>query len=131
VRVTVTDADGDSATTMKAITVGSAPPPDHQPTAVYSYSPSAPTAGQAVSFDASASACDDAPCTYKWVDDGGDGPGGTDWALGSGKTFSYTFTGAGTKNVRLTVTDADGDSATTVKAIKVKGGGGRAARTAS
>ncbi len=131
VRVTVTDADGDSATTMKAITVGSAPAPDHQPTAVYSYSPSAPTAGQAVSFDASASACDDAPCTYTWVDDGTDGAGGTDWALGSGKTFRYTFSGAGTKNVRLTVTDADGDSATTVKAIKVKRGGGRAARTAT
>jgi hypothetical protein len=92
---------------------------DHQPTAVYSYAPSAPSAGQAVSFDASASACDDAPCTYTWVDDGTDGPGGTDWPLGSGKTMSFTFQNPGTKNVRATVTDNDGDSATTVKAITV------------
>jgi hypothetical protein len=95
------------------------PPGDNQPTAAYNYSPSAPQTGQAVSFDASASQCQDAPCTYTWVDDGTDGPGGTDWPLGSGKTMSFTFQNAGTKNVRVTVADADGDSATTVKAITV------------
>jgi hypothetical protein len=95
------------------------PPGDNQPTAAYSYSPSAPRTGQAMSFDASTSACADTPCTYTWVDDGSDGQGGTDWPLGSGKTMSFTFQNAGTKNVRVTVADADGDSATTVKAITV------------
>ena len=51
-----------------------------------------------------------------WVDDGADGPAGDQWPLGSGKTMSFTFQGAGVKNVRVTVTDADGDTDSTMKA---------------
>ena len=43
--------------------------------AAFSYSPSSPETGQAVTFDASASTCDDNPCTYRWQDDGPDGSG--------------------------------------------------------
>ena len=55
----------------------------------------------------------------RWEDDGGDGPAGDQWPLGSGKTMSFTFQEAGVKNVRVTVTDVDGDTATTMKAITV------------
>src|SRR5204863_432449 len=65
------------------------------------------------------STCDDAPCTYTWVDDGFDGSGGAQCPLGNGRTLSFTFRGASVKNVRLTVADADGDSDTTMKPITV------------
>ena len=115
--VRATDAAGntDSTPATQTWTIQSAPA-DHQPVAAYTYTPASPTIGQAVSFDASSATCDDTPCTYTWEDDGGDGPAGDQWPLGSGKTMSFTFQEAGVKNVRVTVTDADGDTATTMKA---------------
>ena len=77
-------------------------------------SPAGPT-----TFDASSATCADAPCTYTWTDDGSDGAGGTNWAVGTGKLLAFTFQGKGLKNIRLTVKDADGDTASTVKAITV------------
>jgi hypothetical protein len=68
--------------------------------------------GQSVHFDATTSSCPTAPCTYSWADDGPDGPGGTQWPLGSGQTLDFTFGDAGTKYVRLTVTDRRNRSAT-------------------
>jgi hypothetical protein len=118
--VRATDAAGnvDASPASQTWTIQTAPV-DHQPTAAYTYAPASPTAGQAVSFDASASTCDDAPCTYTWEDDGTDGPAGAQWPLGTGKTVSFTFQDAGVKNVRVTVADADGDTATTVQAVTV------------
>ncbi|MGZ4651287.1 MAG: Ig-like domain-containing protein [Kineosporiaceae bacterium] len=118
--VRATDAAGntDGTPATQTWTIQSAPA-DHQPVAAYTYTPASPTVGQAVTFDASSATCDDTPCTYTWEDDGGDGPGGDQWPLGSGKTMSFTFQEAGVKNVRVTVTDADGDTATTMKAITV------------
>jgi hypothetical protein len=72
-----------------------------------------------VTFDATDSTCQATPCTYTWVDDGFDGPGGSQWPLGNGRTLSFTFRGASVKNVRLTVADADGDTDTTLHAITV------------
>ena len=72
-----------------------------------------------MTFDAADSTCDDTPCTYTWVDDGFDGAGGAQWPLGNGRTLTFTFRGAGVKNVRLTVTDADGDTDTTLHPITV------------
>jgi hypothetical protein len=89
------------------------------PTASYSYSPSSPEAGKAVRFDASASSCGSSPCTYTWKDDGPDGPGGTQWDLGTGVVLTKTFQNAGTKWVRLTVRDAAGTTATTMKQISI------------
>ena len=118
--VRATDAAGntDGTPATQTWTVQSAPA-DHQPVAAYAYTPASPTVGRAVSFDASGATCDDTPCTYTWEDDGGDGPAGDQWPLGSGRTMSFTFQEVGVKNVRLTVTDADGDTATTMKAIAV------------
>ena len=114
------DAAGntDSTPATQTWTIQSAPA-DHQPVAAYTDTPASPAIGQPVSFDAAGATCDDAPCTYTWEDDGGDGPAGDQWPLGSGKTMSFTFQEAGVKNVRVTVTDADGDTATTMKAITV------------
>jgi hypothetical protein len=95
------------------------PPADATPTASFTSSPASPVTGQAVTFDAADSKCADTPCTYTWVDDGFDGSGGAQWPLGNGQTLSFTFRGAGVKNVRLTVADADGDTDTTLHAITV------------
>jgi hypothetical protein len=95
------------------------PPANSTPTARFTSSPASPVTGEAVTFDASDSTCEDTPCTYTWVDDGFDGPGGVQWPLGNGRTLSFTFRGAGVKNVRLTVADADGDTDTTLHPITV------------
>jgi hypothetical protein len=111
---------------MKTWTVQSSstpPPTDHQPVAAYTNTPTAPTTGKAVSFDASSATCADTPCSYTWQDDGGDGAAGQQWPLGSGRTMAFTFREAGIKNVRVSVTDVDGDMATTMKAITVAAAG--------
>ena len=95
------------------------PPTNTTPTASFTSSPASPVTGGAVTFDAADSTCEDTPCTYTWVDDGFDGPGGSQWPLGNGATLSFTFRGAGVKNVRLTVADADGDTDTTLHPITV------------
>jgi PKD domain-containing protein/Big-like domain-containing protein len=119
--VRATDVAGNMDATPASQTwmIQSAPPADSQPVAAYVYSPTTPAAGQAVSFDASSATCADAPCTYSWADDGGDGAAGTQWPLGSGQTMTFTFQGTGVKNVRLVVTDADGDTNSTMKVINV------------
>jgi hypothetical protein len=81
------------------------------PTAEFTFSPASSLTGQQVTFN-STGACAATPCTYTWEDDGPDGPGGTQWPLGSVQTLQYTFSDAGVKKVRLTVTDALGRSAT-------------------
>ena len=73
--------------------------------ATLAWRPATPTTGQTVHFDGTSSSCSSSPCTYTWQDDGSDGPGGTNWPLGTGVTLDFTFQGAGTKYVRLTVTD--------------------------
>src|SRR3954452_23720532 len=122
VRATDAAANTDSTPATQTWTIQSAPA-DHQPVAAYASTPASPTVGQAVSFDAASATCDDTPCTYTWEDDGGDGPAGDQWPLGSGKTMAFTFQETGVKNVRVTVTDVDGDTATTMKAINVPAAG--------
>jgi hypothetical protein len=126
VRATDPAGNTDATPAMKTWTVQSSstpPPSDHQPVAAFTATPSAPTTGQAVKFDASSATCADAPCSYTWQDDGGDGPAGDQWPLGSGKTMAFTFQQAGVKNVRVKITDVDGDMATTMKAITVSAAG--------
>jgi hypothetical protein len=79
------------------------------PTASFTDSPSAPVPGSTVQFDASASTCAAAPCTYSWADDP---PSGGTWPLGTGQTMAFTFQNVGTKYVTLTVTDALSQTAT-------------------
>ncbi len=106
--VTATNAGGSASATSAVTAVVT----EIAPTAAFTYSPASPVTGQAVHFDASASSCANGPCTYTWDDDGPDGPGGTDWALGTGQSLDFTFQQAATKFVRVTVTDSFGGSAT-------------------
>ena len=92
------------------------------PTARFSVTPDDPRTGEPVRFDALASSCDAAPCSYTWSDDGPDGPGGTSWPLGTGQDVRFTFRYAGTKRIRLTVRNADGESSATTRAITVAAG---------
>lgn len=95
------------------------PPADNQPVAAFTYTPANSVTGSPTNFDASSSTCADTPCSYSWEDDGPDGPGGTQWPLGTAKQLSFTFQTAGTKYVRLNITDVDGDTATTMSPVSV------------
>jgi hypothetical protein len=100
----------------KTSPVGKTPPVETlpaAPTAAFLYTPTAPTVGQPVDFNATSSTCADGPCTYEWSDDGSNvRPSTVLWPLSSGQTTSFTFHEVGTKYVRLVVTDAAGRSAT-------------------
>ena len=73
-----------------------------KPVARFTATPSTVVAGKSVKLDGSKSTCRATPCTYKWEDRP---PTGGVYALGTGKTLTYTFKSAGTKYVTLTVTD--------------------------
>jgi PKD domain len=84
-----------------------------EPVASFSYSPSSPTVGQTVTFDAASSPCPGGPCTYEWSnDDGPNQPIPPQTPLGSGQSISLTFSTAGIKYIRLLVTNILGQSAT-------------------
>jgi PKD repeat protein len=114
VLLTVTDDAGRIATSTQAITVGNG-----NPTADFTFNPSAPRSGQQVTFDASATQA--APgrsiVSFSWsFGDGGSGTGQTvvhTFTLPPGSTAAQTF------NVLLTVTDSAGRTNSTTKAITV------------
>jgi hypothetical protein len=84
-----------------------------EPVASFSYSPSSPTVGQSVTFNASSSTCPGGPCTYEWSnDDGPNQPIPPQTRLGSGQSISLTFSTAGIQYIRLLVTNVLGQSAT-------------------
>ncbi|MDQ2054593.1 PKD domain-containing protein [Halobellus sp. H-GB7] len=87
--------------------------PDNQdPSASFSASPSDPTVGDSVSFDASGSSdADGSIASYEW--DFGDGTSAT------GASPSHSYDSAGSYTVSLTVTDDDGATATTQQTITV------------
>ena len=102
VRLTITDAASQSASVEHDVMVS---PSNTPPVPAFTYSPSNPTTGSPVSFDASSSTCSASPCSYSWTDDA-DGS-----LLGTGVQMSFTFRDPGTKYVRLTITDAKSQSA--------------------
>ncbi len=109
VTLTITDYYGGTAITTQQIVVNS------PPTADFTFNPSAATAGQAVSFDASLSIDNDGSiASYSW--DFGDG------ATGTGQRPMHTYQSAGTYTVKMTVTDNNG--ATRTKTILVAVGEG-------
>jgi len=113
VLLTVTDDAGRFATASQTITVGNG-----NPTADFTFNPSAPRSGQQVVFDASST--QPAPgrtiTSFSWAfDDGGSGTGQT-----VTHTFNITTPGvAQTFNVLLTVTDSSGRTSSITKAITV------------
>ena len=81
------------------------------PLASFTYAPSAPTAADTVTFDASGSSDPDGdPLKYEWAVDGA--------PVGTGVTISRTFS-AGTHTVQLTVSDGRGGSASTSATVTV------------
>lgn len=110
VTLTVTDDLGKTAVATNSVTVGAVA----TPTAVFVFSPAAPTANQAVTFEGTQSS---APAgrqirNYDWSF----GDGGT----ASGERATYTYRAAGDYTVILTVTDDGGARGTTSKTVSVK-----------
>jgi PKD repeat protein len=113
VTLTVTNDRGVIATSSQSVTVGLSP----TPTAAFVFSPSTPTIGQTVVFNASTSTA--APgrtlTQFNWIF--GDGGSAT------GFLASYTFTVAGTYNVTLSVLDDVGQKATATQSVTIAAGG--------
>jgi len=82
------------------------------PIAVFTFSPTDPTAGQTVTFDASDS--DDTDGTIEQFDwDFGDE------STGDGEVIEHTYSSPGTYDVSLTVTDNDDKTSSTTKSVEV------------
>jgi PKD repeat protein len=110
VTLTVTDADGFSASRTKTVAVSAGV----APIASFVFSPAAPSAGDTVFFNGSESSA--APgrtiVTYRWNF-------GTSGSSVTGRVVSKVFNVAGTYNVTLTVTDDAGVSATTSESVLI------------
>ncbi len=110
VRMVVTDATSDTAVVFDTIRVNA------PPNASFQSSPSNPTVGQSVNFDASGS-----------TDDAALADGGFDWDFdedgsyddGSGRQISHSFSTPGTRTVGLRVTDSEGDTSTDSHSVSV------------
>ncbi|WP_236834275.1 PKD domain-containing protein, partial [Blastococcus sp. KM273129] len=107
VRLTVTDASGATASTVREVAVVA--PANQPPTASFSASSS----GLVASVDAGASAdADGRVASYTWV-------WGDSTPDGSGATAGHTYAEPGTYQVTLTVTDDDGATASVTRAVAV------------
>ncbi|MDQ3280147.1 MAG: PKD domain-containing protein [Acidobacteriota bacterium] len=82
------------------------------PVASFTFSPSAPEAGQSITFSSTSGDGDGDPMTYVW--DFGDGTTST------GKIAQKTYASAGTRTVRLTATDDRGASGSTTTSVTVR-----------
>ncbi|MEF8808004.1 malectin domain-containing carbohydrate-binding protein, partial [Natronomonas sp.] len=81
------------------------------PSASFTVSPSSPTVGEDVTFDASDSTDDSSIASYEWDFDDG--------TTASGETATHTFDEAGDYDVTLTVTDDDGVTDNTTQTVTV------------
>lgn len=112
VQGTITDLD----TIPDPVTVTVTGPTLGLPVAAFTMTPADPVVGQPVVFDGASSACPDGPCVYEWVDDGPDGPAGTQWPLcGNIVQCVFTFGRPGTIWARLNLTDRSGDRSTVMR----------------
>jgi PKD repeat protein len=82
-----------------------------QPTAAFSFSPTAPAAGTAVHFTSASHSGDGTALKYHWTF-----PGGT---VSTAVNPTFTFTTAGAKVVTLVVADTSGDQARLSKTVTV------------
>ncbi len=108
VMLTVTDDAGNVGTVTQTVSIGV-----DSPTADFTFSPAAPTAGSFVNFNGSTSqaVAGRTISTYTW--NFGDGTTAT------GATPTHSFATAGTYNVTLTVVDNQGKSASVTKSVTV------------
>jgi PKD repeat protein len=114
VTLTVTNSRGVAASVSKSVTLGAL----GIPTAAFVFSPTAPTVGTSIVFnaDSSAAAVGHSIVQFNW--NFGDG------AVASGSLASHTFTVAGTYNVALSVLDDAGQKGTTSQAVSVTAAAG-------
>jgi PKD repeat protein len=119
-KLTISDAYGRSASTTQAVNVGQG----SDPSAAFTFSPSAPQVNQVVNFNASASkpATGRTIVSYFW--DFGDGTQKTS----TSSTTTHDFVAAGSYQVTLTLTDDAGHTGSVTIAVPV---GITAAPTAS
>jgi PKD repeat protein len=110
VTLTVTDDVGKTGTASKSITLGA----DLEPTADFVYSPTDPTVGQLVHFDARPSTPTPGRTLTRWEWNFGDG------ATAEGERVSHAFAAARAYTVVLTVTDNTGARKTVSKTVTVK-----------
>jgi PKD repeat protein len=102
VTLTVVNDGGKFASTTQTITVTAAT----LPTAVFVFSPTVPTIGQVIQFNASSSVAAPGHSIVSYVWNWGDG------STGTSQLTSHTYTAAGTYAVTLTTTDDAGNSFT-------------------
>jgi PKD repeat protein len=110
VTLTVTDDLGKTGTISQSITLGA----DLLPIADFSFSPTAPLAGQTVNFDGRLSTPPAGRSLVKWEWNFGDGQ------LGEGERVSHRYPSIGKFSVLLTVTDSSGAKQTVAKDLEVK-----------
>lgn len=111
VLLVVTDDQGATASANQAVTVSLGQPP----VASFTFSPTAPQAGQPVTFDASSSFDPDGSIVeYRW--NWGDG---TSPEVRQGPTRVHNFATSGTFTVRLTIRDDTGNTRTVSQTVQV------------
>jgi PKD repeat protein len=109
------DDDGNRLQDDRFVSVALTPSNTTAPTAAFTVSPTAPSVGDLVTFNASSTtdngvACDTA-CTYAWTF--------SDGSTATGMVATRTFTSGGGRNVTLTVTDAGGASGSVTQTVTV------------
>jgi PKD repeat protein len=114
-RLRVTDDAGNQSTTTRTVTVQNRPP-----SAAIAVGPAAPSTGETVTFDGSASSDPDGTIAkYEWDLDGN---GSYETSTGTNPVATTSFaTAAKTQIVGLRVTDNEGATATTSKTFAVAG----------
>src|SRR5438093_5367812 len=108
--LTVRDPNGGTAFSSKSIAIGT--PGNQPPIALFTFTPTNPTTGQPINFDASASRDPDGSITaYSW--------NFGDALTGSGVTTAHTYGSPGTYNVALNVIDNGGATSSVTHTVTV------------
>jgi hypothetical protein len=109
-----TPAGGSEITTETpvALVVSAGPPSARPPSADFSFTPSRPSVGEPVVFDASTSEDDGSIVSYLWEFDDG--------TEADGRTVTHVFETAGVYDVTLWVTDDEDEADTVTRTVRVR-----------